>query len=710
MPRDLPIGNGKLLVTFDSHFRIRDIYYPHVGSENQTAGHINRLGVWVDGDFAWLDNPAWERVMEYVPGTLVTNVRATSTRLGLSLVFHDCVDFDRPLLLRQIHLRNLLGRVRDVRVMFHYDSYLYETEVGDTACYRPQSGALLFYKRARYLLACGCASVPEDPQEATITDLPDEPRGARRYEQAVDGIASWATGTKVIHYTEGTWRDAEDGRLERNAIAQGSVDGVIALHVSLPANGRASVHHWLCVGRDLKEVEDLSSYVKERRPESLIRHTAEYWRLWADKDHRDFGDLSPDLVELYRRSLLIVRTQVDYSGAIIAANDTDVAEVARDHYSYMWPRDGALIAESLDLAGYREVARRFYVLMAKLIEPEGYVLHKYNPDGTLASSWHPWSDAEGNPRLPIQEDESALLLYGLWQHYSCSRDVEYLRPLFRKMVRPVADFLASFREPYTGLPAASHDLWEERYGIHAWTVGTVWAGLEAAANFSVLFGELERAERYRRAAEEIRVATLTHLWDEELGSFVRMVTVDDQGVVTRHHVPDSSIYGLIRFGLVPPADPRAVRTMQALRAALTCRTPIGGIARYRNDYYYQSSSDIDMVPGNPWFICTLWFAEYDILQARSLEDLQPVLDCLAWCKARALRSGALPEQVHPLTGMPLSVSPLTWSHSTLVGVVDRYLAKRQQLLAALPASARNKPSTNGNTLPDAGSQTPMEGS
>src|SRR5579862_3397639 len=137
MPRDLPIGNGRLLVTFDGHFRIRDIYYPHVGSENQTAGHINRIGVWVDGDFAWLDNQTWERAMEYVPGTLVTNVRATSTRLGLSLVIHDCVDFDRPLLLRQIHIRDLAGRVRDVRVMFHYDSYLYETEVGDTACYRP---------------------------------------------------------------------------------------------------------------------------------------------------------------------------------------------------------------------------------------------------------------------------------------------------------------------------------------------------------------------------------------------------------------------------------------------------------------------------------------------------------------------------------------------------------------------------------------------
>ena len=153
--RDLPLSNGKLLVTFDGHYRIRDIYYPHIGSENHTAGHINRIGVWVDGEFAWLDNQAWERVMEYLPGTLVTNVRATSIRLGLSLVCHDCVDFEQPILIRQIEVHDLTGRPRQVRMMFHYDSYLYETEVGDTACYRPQSKALIFYKRERYLLAGG---------------------------------------------------------------------------------------------------------------------------------------------------------------------------------------------------------------------------------------------------------------------------------------------------------------------------------------------------------------------------------------------------------------------------------------------------------------------------------------------------------------------------------------------------------------------------
>jgi hypothetical protein len=37
------------------------------------------------------------------------------------------------------------------------------------------------------------------------------------------------------------------------------------------------------------------------------------------------------------------------------------------------------------------------------------------------------------------------------------------------------------------------------------------------------------------------------------------------------------------------------------------------------------------------------------------------------------------EQVHPYTNEPLSVSPLTWSHATLVATVQEYLAKRAYL-------------------------------
>ena len=49
MPRDIPVGNGTFLITFDQDYCLRDIYYPCVGKENHTDGHKFRFGIWVDG-------------------------------------------------------------------------------------------------------------------------------------------------------------------------------------------------------------------------------------------------------------------------------------------------------------------------------------------------------------------------------------------------------------------------------------------------------------------------------------------------------------------------------------------------------------------------------------------------------------------------------------------------------------------------------------
>ena len=60
----------------------------------------------------------------------------------------------------------------------------------------------------------------------------------------------------------------------------------------------------------------------------------------------------------------------------------------------MWPRDSALTAAALNLAGYGELSSRFFDLCGRVIAAQGYFLHKYNPDGSLGSSWHPW-DSDG---------------------------------------------------------------------------------------------------------------------------------------------------------------------------------------------------------------------------------------------------------------------------------------------------------------------------
>ncbi|UUV19464.1 hypothetical protein NRK67_08565 [Fusobacteria bacterium ZRK30] len=42
MPRNIPIGNGNMLIAFDGDYCI----YPYVGEENQTNGNSFMTGIW----------------------------------------------------------------------------------------------------------------------------------------------------------------------------------------------------------------------------------------------------------------------------------------------------------------------------------------------------------------------------------------------------------------------------------------------------------------------------------------------------------------------------------------------------------------------------------------------------------------------------------------------------------------------------------------
>src|SRR5947199_8516265 len=88
---------------------------------------------------------------------------------------------------------------------------------------------------------------------------------------------------------------------------------------------------------------------------------------------------------------------------------------------------------------------------------------------------------------------------------------------------------------------------------------------------------------------------------------------------------------------------------------------VGGVARYENDYYHRVSNDVAAVPGNPWFICTLWLADYLITRAQTAGELKLALPIFQWTASHAFESGILAEQVNPYTNAPISVSPLTWS-------------------------------------------------
>ena len=475
MPRPLVIGNGRIMMTFDDKLDMRDFFYPYVGQWNHLQGNRNRLGIWVDGKFSWVSEDGWERSLGYKEDALVTKVEAHHPALKVRLFINDAVHRRENIYLKKVLVHNLSDAEREVRVFFGQDFSIDETEVGDTVFYDAYHRVLCHYKRNRYFLVNGFS-------------------GKGRFDQ-------FATGIKGFGKAEGTWRDAEDGMLSGNAIAQGSVDSVIGFDLLLPPGGEEKIYYWICVARNIQEVWALNAFVLEQDPEELLSRTETFGRAFLEccfeacpgVSGAGIEGLSQNLVEAYKRSLLILRAHFDANGAVIASPDSDIMVTNRDHYCYLWPRDGAFASYALIQAGYGRLARAFFDFCANVLTEKGYLLHKYNPDGTAGSSWHPWLE-EGVVHLPIQEDETALVLWALWEYYRRERDLEFVLGHYHDLVRPAANFLRNYVDEGLHLPVESFDLWEERRGIFTFTTAAVYAGLMAAGNLAQLFGQPVVAE------------------------------------------------------------------------------------------------------------------------------------------------------------------------------------------------------------------------
>ncbi|MEN6343230.1 MAG: glycoside hydrolase family 15 protein [Methanospirillum sp.] len=629
------------MITLDVDLSIRDLYFPYVGMENHVGGHRCRFGVWVDGRFSWIDEH-WRRSTAYRPDSLVSEVVLTHPVLPVELRISDTVHPLYTIFLRGIAARSTDGGAHDLRLFFAQDFHVHESSHGVTALYHPQEDAVIHYRKDRYILAGARGDGP--------------------------GLDQYAVGTAETRAFQGTWVDAEDGTLSRNPVAHGSVDSTIGVHARLEPNRTSALHYWLCTGTSMDDVIALHRRVREAGAGPLLDQADRVYRVWVNKSAIDFADVSPVVVDAFKRSLLVLRTQIDNRGAILGSCDSDIYSFNHDSYAYAWPRDGAFVSIGLDAAGYYGVTRRFFRFCERTITPAGYLFHKYHPDGTLGSTWHPWIDIGGAAQYPIQEDETALVLYALWNHYDRVRDIEFVISLYDSLVIPAAEFLVRYRDPGTHLPLPSYDLWEEQHGIFSFTVAAVFAGLLAASRIAALLGDTLRVARYREAADEVKAAALALLVEGGTGRFFKAIRFDVDGSLVPDRTVDASAYGIYAFGLLPPGDPRVHATMEAVEARLGLHAGIGGVARYEMDRYQRDGDDPGL-PGNPWPICTLWLAEWYI----GLGDLPHALRLLEWVCSHATRTGLMPEQLNPLTGAPLSVSPLTWSHSTFVLTVTRYL-------------------------------------
>ncbi|MAG55156.1 MAG: glycosyl hydrolase, partial [Planctomycetes bacterium] len=460
MPRDLVLGNGSLLVAFDDQYAIRDLTWPHVGQENHVMGRRCRVGLQVDGRTTWLGGDGWDGDLEYLPDTLVGSSTFRSADLGLVVSVRDAVLDTEPVLVRSFEIEDTLGRDRDLVLWCHHDFDILESDAFNAVTWDPTTRALLHHKRDRYFLTRVIAS----------------------------GAVLWSCDARSTKNGRGVAGKIEDGDVcDHNPVSIGSVDGAVGDVARVPAGGRTRVHAWLCVGRSEAQVVRRHGQVAAAGVDALIAESARRDHQRVGRIGADWDGLPGDIATGARRAWLVVSTQSDAGGGISAANDSETLFPGRETYAYLWPRDAALACAALDRAGDHETSRRFFALCPKLLSPDGWLGHRYWADGTPGSSWLA-RVRDGRPVPPIQEDETSLVLWAAGEHLRRAPDHGFASTFYDGFVRPAADFVAEYRDPDTRLPLPSWDLWEERYGVHSFTVATVIAGLRAAAEIASRLG------------------------------------------------------------------------------------------------------------------------------------------------------------------------------------------------------------------------------
>lgn len=640
MARSAILGNGSLTVGITQKGHVHDFYYPYVGLDNLSTsrGSRHKIGVWVDNSFSWLDSDDWEALVSIEPDALVSSTLFVNETHQLEIRTTDFVDHDSNVFCRQFTVHNRSDRERTVRLFLHQAFEISRAGRADTALFVPDEDTryILDYKGRCSLLI---------------------------YSELADGTPfdQWAVGNYAIEGKEGTWRDAEDGELSGNTVEHGGVDSVIRNTLTISSEASEIVNYWIIATDSQFSAERQHARLRADGLQKRLDNSRKAWGEWLSTAKDALSVMSETEATAVKKSLMTIKAHTDKRGGIIASCDSSIYNYGRDYYSYVWPRDGAYVMWPLIRLGYTEEPKKFFEFCRDIMHKNGYMMHKYQPDKAIGSTWHPLVHGS-KIELAIQEDETAIIVFMLSEYYRETGDREFVESLYLTMIEPMANFMTMFIDETTGLPHASYDLWEEKFLTNTYTTALVIAALHMAAEFADEFEYPDDAVTWRQAADKIS-KNLAVFFDPEREILRKGFLLQDDGSLAFDNTLDvSSSYGAMMYAGRAFGAHAIRRTFENIEHILVPNYPSGGVGRYENDYYFRVS---EKYYGNPWFVTTLWLAQYYVQtnQTHKAEDL------VQWTIAHMLPSGVLSEQIHPETGAPISVTPLVWSHAELINIL-----------------------------------------
>ena len=637
MARPVILSNGQLFVGLDESGLVHDFYYPYVGLDNLTNARSSqhKIGVWVDNTFSWTDGPDWQTDVNFDSDALISSIKLSSKSLDVTLEFRDFVDAWNNALIRRVSVRNDSGTAREIRLFMHQVFQISRSGRADTAMYVPDGNYILDYKGRCCLIIGG---------------------------RQADGSSfdQYSVGNYNIEDKAGTFIDAEDGELSGNAVEHGGVDSVIRFSMYIQPGQQQQVDYWIVAADSQSDGQIVHDKLMGNMSEKWLHDTRQFWQDWLSASSDRLARLNESDRQLTQKSMLVIKAHCDERGSVLASGDSSIFNYGRDYYCYCWSRDASYAVWPLIRLGLYGEARKFFAFSRDTMHKDGYLMHKYQPDRAIGSTWHPLVHGR-TKELAIQEDETAIVVYMMGLYYKASKDKAFLESYYDTFISKASTFMTNYVDDQTRLPHASYDLWEEKFLTTTYTVSTVIAALEMAAFLATEQQHPEDAIKFGRTAQTMR-EHFDLLYHPD-GYYRKGYLLQTDGSLEYDDTLDiSSLQGPMMFMGFDTDDPRIRGTLSAVESKLLDTSPIGGVIRYENDNYFR---DKKQYSGNPWIVCTLWLAQH----YKVAGDHESAMKFVEWAKKRAYPSGMMSEQFDPETGYARSVTPLVWSHSEFVNTI-----------------------------------------
>ena len=622
------IGNKKMIATFTEKGEIQRIYFP--SKDNKQYINYFHTGIKInESDLIYLHDDINNTYKQYYDtDTNILNTEITNTYFNLKILQTDFILTKENVLSKKYVFINE-GTI-DLNAQFYIHSELLSDLNNFVGC-KIVDGGMTQYAHD---FAFSTFAKGKDIIKHQINGSSDKIKRTEIYDKDYIGMSK----DSAIAYEIGIIKPGEKKELQ--------------MCILIDEN------------KNISDIEDEIERVKRIDFEKEYINTKSYWRKYI-KEHNGLKIKEPEtayeerIYEIYKRSILLFPLLINAdTGAIIASPEIDENFTKCGRYAYCWPRDAVFMTKAMDILKMQKDTEKFYKVFCKKTQSKnGMWEQRFYTDGKLAPCWG------------YQIDETASVVYGVYEHYKYSKSEKFLKDNLQ-MCEKAIDFLKRYVKDIfeeTKKYHVSYDLWEMCEGVHLYSLSSIYSAFDCMLKIYDILGsdvsdfennrlKEEKIEKSKKEIEKLQLEVKKYInknmYDEEKKTYVR--NTEDKKM-------DISLIGAVTpFNVFKPKEKKIQNTVE--RINLSLRTYTGGYQRFENDNYMN---------GNPWPIANLWMTLY-YLETGEKKKAKETFDFVIKTAGKHYFLG---EQVNNETLKPNWVIGLGWSLAMFIIVLEKLYGK-----------------------------------